>query len=304
MIIIMLGTVGTVGDGNTKSPTSRDKKQKWWFFTFNNYEDQLGSVAQWFEQVDAKYVIGEEVGESGTPHLQGMVGFKCAKRLSNIRKDEESNLGYNKIHWEPLRNWKAAYEYCQKDGVVCKNIVPKSKKPTWQEQMRINVMQSYDGVEWRDWQRDCIRIVESELESRDDRVIHWFHESSGNVGKTFLAKYLVAKFEAIIVSGKGTDVLNQVKCRCEAEKEVNVVVCNITRSVEEYVSYSVLEQLKDGLMYSGKYEGGQILLDKAPVIICFANCEPNYEKMSADRWHVVNLGEEEEAVFGSPEPSA
>jgi len=59
---------------------------KSWKFTLNNptpeEEQRLG---EWETEV-TRLVVGREVGESGTPHLQGMVTFKRAYRLSGLKK--------------------------------------------------------------------------------------------------------------------------------------------------------------------------------------------------------------------------
>lgn len=80
-------------------------------FTLNNYsEAELEIVKSW----DSKYLIfGKEVGESGTPHLQGYVSFQNAKTLTALKKFSA------RAHWEIARGTpKQASEYCEKDGDV------------------------------------------------------------------------------------------------------------------------------------------------------------------------------------------
>jgi len=46
--------------------------------------------------------------------------------------------------------------------------------------------------------------------------------------------------------------------------------------------------LKDGVVFSGKYEGGARLFPP-PHVIIFANFLPDFTKLSADRWVIRTL---------------
>lgn len=80
-----------------------------WCFTLNNYaETDLPSILKW----NARYlVVGSEVSETGTPHLQGFVIFKKNYRMAGLKKLLPT------AHWELARgNSTQAAEYCKKDG--------------------------------------------------------------------------------------------------------------------------------------------------------------------------------------------
>lgn len=83
---------------------------KHWCFTINNYTDE---DIKKLTEVECEYIIyGKEVGENGTPHLQGYVCFTNKKRLSKLKKEFHSTA-----HLEIKRGTvKEALTYCKKDG--------------------------------------------------------------------------------------------------------------------------------------------------------------------------------------------
>lgn len=78
-------------------------------FTKNNYSDQ--DIENLLDEKRFSYVIiGKEVGESGTPHLQGYAEFFKVTKYASLAK-------YYKMHCEVTRG--TGYEavtYCKKDG--------------------------------------------------------------------------------------------------------------------------------------------------------------------------------------------
>lgn len=78
-------------------------------FTSNNYTDE--TLASW-RGCGSKYlVIGKEVGESGTPHLQGYVEFATVKSLSQLKAID------GRAHFEVRKGTpQQAADYCKKDG--------------------------------------------------------------------------------------------------------------------------------------------------------------------------------------------
>lgn len=79
-----------------------------WCFTLNNYTEKEYDL---LIGCDCNYVvIGKEVGESGTPHLQGYIEFPNAKRLDTLKNMSQ------KIHWECRKGTSTqAADYCKKD---------------------------------------------------------------------------------------------------------------------------------------------------------------------------------------------
>jgi hypothetical protein len=223
-----------------------------------------------------KYIIGKEVGEQGTPHLQCFFQFKHQQRFSTLKNAVPTG------HWEVAKgSVQQNYTYCSKEGDYDSNIVPQVSR----EDLRKMVLKQYDNVEWHPWQKQVLDWIK---EPADSRTIYWVYEPVGNVGKSFLCKYLACQRGTILSSGKATDVFNQVNATIESGTIPKLVICDIPRVISKYVSYQALEKLKDGCLYSGKYEGGLCLFPNVHVI-CFSNERPETSTMSKDRWKVHRL---------------
>ncbi len=252
---------------------------KHWCFTLNNYTKE--NILEICSNSSIKrYVFQEEIGESGTPHLQGYLEFKTKKRPLGVFK-------LFKAHWEKCRKVKEAIIYCQKEdtrsGDVFRHGVMKYRpiKCLLKEQLY-------------DWQKAIVNEVELEP---DDRTIHWYWGEEGNIGKSQLCRYLVLKHNAIIVSGKSADIKYQIKTFVDTHGcGPEIVLYDIPRTAQSYVNYTALEEVKNGLFASNKYESAMIVINP-PHFLCFANFEPIVQSVSLDRWKITNLEEEFEWRF-------
>lgn len=260
------------GEGNTKLRSRR------LIFVLNNPEkDDCLIISEFLTSKDAKFIIGDEVGEQGTPHLQGYVEFKNQIRFETLKNFNP------KIHWEKaFGNRKQNIDYCSKQKIL-KCTFDKSRKQQILED-------DYNNVIWKPWQEQVLNIIKNKP---DKRKIHWFWDEYGNVGKSYLFKYIVCKYDPIICDGKKDNVFNQIKIWLECHKETEhpeIIILDIPKSGSDYVNYSVIEQVKNGCIYSGKYEGG-VCVYKIPHIIVFANFEPPRGAWSQDRYDTILINE-------------
>lgn len=271
----MTDTLDTVVKQGNTSTTVRGRS---FCFTLNNYSEQeYEDLKEWAQ--GHKYIIGKEVGKEGTSHLQGYIYTKNPIRLSTLLKINK------RIHWEKAKgNIQQNLDYCSKDGEYETNFKPKTKELDFEEELNKRLIEEYySDVIWRPWQQEMIDLIESKP---DSRTINWIIDEVGNSGKSFLTKYLALKHTVIIADGKKDNVFNQVRRMLKEEKkEFRIVILDIPRSSEGYINYGVLEQLKNGLVYSGKYEGGLCIFDNVHVIV-FANFEPLLSQFSEDRWNI------------------
>lgn len=87
---------------------------KYWCFTLNNYtETQVESIKVWL-RAECNYAIYQkEVGESGTPHLQGYFILSDRKDFTWVRRRfPGEGAHFEKAKGSPLSN----KEYCSKEG--------------------------------------------------------------------------------------------------------------------------------------------------------------------------------------------
>lgn len=258
--------------GNTERPARAPKKSRHWFFTLNNPMEVPLDHSQ-MEQLlhslgPTKFVFQLEEGDSKTPHYQGCVSVKNPIAMPR-------NL-CPQIHWETTRDWSKASAYCMKDeGRLAGPWVH-----------NVDIARPIKVIETlKPWQEQVKELID---EDPDDRKIHWFWESTGNAGKTAMAKYICKNYNALFLSGKASDAKYAVSEWLEKNGELRVAVFGFTRSVEDYVSYQALEEIKDGLFFNGKYEAKMCIFN-SPHVIVFANFPPDQSKLSADRWYVENI---------------
>lgn len=83
---------------------------KSWCYTINNYTDQ--DINQLKAFVTNRHRCAKEVGESGTPHLQGTITFPKSMRLTAIKKL------LPRAHLEPCKQIDASLNYCTKGEIV------------------------------------------------------------------------------------------------------------------------------------------------------------------------------------------
>lgn len=265
--------IGSAEDGNTKSHPPRQLLSKGWFFTWNNYPiDFLDQLDHVFRKHCEKYIFEKEIGDSGTPHIQG-----CIVATKRIRPIELFKLP-KAIHWERTRNQLAAEAYCEKEalsrnGADCwKFGFPKP----------IKIISTL-----RPWQMELTQLMMMEP---DDRSVYWIYDPDGGIGKSVLLKYWTQTYKDKFIfcnGGKCADLINLVfnqdmdKC--------DTIVWDLPRNRGGHVSFDAIECIKNGMVCNTKYETG-VKVFNSPHIVVFANELPSdLNALSADRWHIYTV---------------
>lgn len=135
-----------------------------------------------------------------------------------------------------------------------------------------------------DWQR----LLLCELGSLPHaRKVIWYADPEGGCGKTEFCRYVLNAVDSVLflTSAAGKDLVHQV---VKTKRPPKIVILNLSRQSEGAFSYASVESIKDGLVFSGKYEGGSKLFPK-PHIVVFANWMPDLSKLSLDRWDIRQL---------------
>jgi len=261
-------TDGDTLDGNTKQRVSQ---LKGWFFTWNNYpSDFLETLETVFRLFCKKYVFEKEVGENGTPHIQGCIVLKKPMRWTEFKLPKS-------IHWEKTRNQEASDIYCQKDH--------KAGNDCW----TFGFPKPIILADMYGWQLEAEKILLEECKESTNRCCHWWWESKGKFGKSSFCKYMAVKHKTVVIQGgKMADIMNIIFNT--DMNEVNSIIIDIPRCHSNKVSYSAIECILNGMITNTKFETG-IKVFNPPQIMIFCNFHPDTsdQGLSEDRWKIRNI---------------
>lgn len=138
---------------------TRGKKRFFWDIVCNNYTDELcESVKVSFDEIADAYVIGKEIGESGTPHLQMCIKLK----KGNYKSFLINRLG-KKFSIREGRNINAMREYCMKDSVwASKNVERIASSIPFDE--KVNNMFSFEYINRKELYDKFLREVSKDMD--------------------------------------------------------------------------------------------------------------------------------------------
>jgi len=262
------------GEGNTDTSPPKKKACVHWGYTLNNpTEEERLKLIQDSKELCKKWRFQLEVGECGTPHYQGYMGLKKKLTFAAIKK------------LCPRAHWFAAAN--QRDPSALQAYVSKLETATgeWWGNIRSCTVPRPTN----EWQ---VKILEEIEKPADLRTITWVCDRVGGKGKSWLAKYMALYCGALVVCGKASDMKFAIHKMIETGKGApEVVILDLPRSVDlEYLSYTGVEEIKNGCFFSPKYEGGMCVFNN-PHVYVFSNEMPARGKLSGDRWRIIDLDE-------------
>ena len=119
-------------------------------------------------------------------------------------------------------------------------------------------------------------LVADVLEAPHPRqIIWWYFDAEGGVGKSTMCRNLVSNHGAIVQCGKKCDIHY-------AYNGERIAIFEIARAASEYIPYEAIEDIKNGMLFSEKYESGMKVFE-IPHVVVFANCLAADGKFSDDR---------------------
>lgn len=288
-------------------------RAKSWCFTLNNYTqadvDRLLGLGNRVSYL----IFGREVGEQGTPHLQGFVQFATRQRMNQV----VAIIG--QCHLTVARNVNASIEYCKKDG----NTDSIGTPPLGGQGKRSDIDAFKEAVKAGTMSLDQVREEHSEVYARHPRFVHEYMQQhappipleqhplrqwqqdlnaqlnlpadsrtitfcvdpTGNAGKSWFAHYYSSLHTdvQVMLPSKKADM-------CFAlDSTARVLFIDAPRSKQgEFIQYDFLEDVKNGYVFSPKYESRHKRLQKCHVVVMM-NEQPDMTKLSADRYNLINI---------------
>lgn len=294
------------------SPTSSR-----WVFTLNNFTDGEVDHVRGFLTNQVYAIFGRESApDTGTPHLQGFLILPAPQRLSYLRHHLSA-----RAHFETAkRSSQHNRDYCRKEGdyeefgtfperqgkrsdldeyiawadtFTAENGRPPSspeiakhqpaaylKYPRFKHLVhhRAPVRQLEFG-EPNEWQRE---LEEELIGEADDRMIKFVVDNDGGKGKTWFCRWFLTNHPEktqILGIGKKHDLAFMV------DETKTVFLFNVGRLQMEYLSYGLLEAIKDRMVISTKYHGVTKFLAKSHVVV-FSNESPDQNKLTRSRFDI------------------
>lgn len=271
---------GGAGGVILESPQPAKKKKKLtsypmvrWVFTLKSESRSAGAVGAVLSGICKEFYFQEEqgAGEQAYKHYQGCFALKEKHRLLVVK----NMIGFNDIHLEGCKDWICAKKYSQKEETRI-NGPWSHVKPPLNPRFQLQLGAFYN------WQTTVKGWLEEEP---DDRHITWIYDETGGNGKTKFVLYCVDNLGAVRYnSGKESDIAYSYNSE-------SIVLFDFQRA-KQFINYSTMEDLKNGHLFSGKYESSAKRFNP-PHVIVFANNKPSFSDLSLDRWKVFKLENKE-----------
>lgn len=296
--------IGNAEPDSSSKLTVPDKQGKQWKVNYHLKDDELfesvlNKLVELFSPICDNYIFGEEYGtfkdindprygqsKKGHPeqtrHIEGGIICKSDRMrrsaILNIFKFSDCQKSTGSVKTRAYK-WNKLAGYCAKE---CYDVRANFKPPRALQIIPIDILRKEQREIVEQFRKPCPPIWEAR------GLLYWFWERRGGWGKSVVSLWMIDHLDAFVVSGANKDILFGFKQQVDEGKTPNIIVFDIPRCNENHVSYQAIESIKNGFMYSPKYEGGMCRFNP-PHVICFSNEPPDTDEMSIDRWRIVEL---------------
>lgn len=158
---------GTWSEEKFQSMVSRNRsRHRSYCFTLNNHTFE--EMSYMLDNISAKYwCFGFEVGEQGTPHMQGYIQFHNPKEFSVVK------ALIPRAHIEPARGTPASnIDYCSKDGEFYEfgdrpTEGGSPPKKTWEELQKVMLNPKDNITTYNHYRKVYDSIVQHDIQHRE-----------------------------------------------------------------------------------------------------------------------------------------
>lgn len=310
-------------DGNLYREARVSTRCMRWVFTLNNYtDDDVNHLVSVLEPTCHYLVFGREVGDSGTPHLQGFFQLKNSTRFNRVK----ALVGNRAWLAQARGTTQQASDYCKKGedyeefgdvpveqgnrsdwDLYREWVVALGRVPSKREIINHNINL------WARYSKSCVDIAEALLDpatlttsqprlgwqtticgridgsvdaGANDRTIDFVVDVAGNSGKSWVTRWALTKYPdrvQVLRIGRRDDLA------CAIDETKSIFLFDVPRTQMIYLQYSVLEMLKDRLVFSPKYASRMKILRSVPYVAVFSNEAPDMNQLTNDRYHILNV---------------
>lgn len=236
----------------------------------------LPGIASW-------WIFREETAPTtGRVHGQGMVRIKPGITNAQLRERlPGAHLGYNANEEESVNyiiDEDTDEQFKSHTGRQPRSLRNGPVPIPFVGQGIIQPHQLYE------WQNELVEEIEL---TPDQRSIVWYVDRDGGNGKTAMLKHLTHFHGAAWTRGGTTGDI--AFAMAPMLNSTRICIIDYARGTNpEEINYEVIENLKDGIMTSNKYKSTNLNFERKHVIV-FANFEPDFSKLSNDRWDIRYL---------------
>ena len=146
------------------------------------------------------------------------------------------------------------------------------------------------AITLRSWQEQALQLITSPTE----RKIIWLTGRQGNEGKSWFQCYIEAYYGFHRVTRIDLRIGHANICQVlkkQSLASIDIFLFNDSRSVagDKLNFYRILEDIKDGLATTSKYNNVNIRFKTPNTLLVFSNIFPNTKKLSRDRWEIYDI---------------